>query len=677
MSRTSESHVWTQTLSFRPYAGDRFGTVVNLGVEPAIELDGERHTFFDHRRVSFRWLGGTILTGLMGAALIGAAIYAALDHQSNFAEAPIVATPLRKDVAGDAGVDTRKGDRLVKPIDIVAAKQTFSVASPTKMGDREVMWSHTLSRVETTLLTTTAGFADDVPAFNPLKLLADARSAIDAPPEPVQDDAEVFWATRDFAPQNLSSQIALSTDEVQAQVAEHVKSTLAAGNRPFSLPSQLLLTRTSRANTLGALAYANPADAVTRSPFSSIEVRMVPENVTIVPRSSLPSDATQMDERLAIVRHGESFENMLLNAGATRAAVQAIVAAFNAKPGQPLVPEGRRVKLLFADAEGATKVTVLARVSVYADEALETSIALKDDGGYVRLASAEAQTAAAPKPSGDDDDDDSNGSMRLYNSLYETGLKQEIPRPVIDDLVRVFANDVDFQRGVSGGDSFTAFYDEGDEGDGKKELLFASITARGETYRYYRFQTPDDGQVDYYDPNGRSTRKFLVRTPMLNFKITSGYGFRFHPILGYSRPHTGVDFAAPIGSPIFAAGNGTIIKAGWDSGYGRRIEIQHANGYVTTYNHMSGFARGSTEGARVKQGQTIGYLGQTGLATGPHLHYEVLVNGHFVDPMKVRLARTREFDGRMLGEFTKERDRIDDMLSKAPNASAQVAARVN
>lgn len=665
--------MWTQTLSFSPQRG-RYALSVELGVEPAIELDGERHTFFDRRRVSLRWLGGTVLTGLMGAVLIGAAIYAALDHQSNFAEAPLPAAPVRKEVA-ETGINPRKGDRLVKPVDIVAAKQTFKVQTPVKIGDREVMHTRTLTRVETTLLTASAGFADDVPAFNPLKLLADARNPVDTPPEPVQDDADVTWATRDFSAANLSAAVALSAEEVDAQVAEQVKSTNVSSSRAFSLPSQLLLSRTSRANDIGALAYANPSDGVTRSPFSSIEVRWVPENVTSIPRYTPPGGISQMDERLIIVRHGESFENLLMTAGVPRATVQAIDNALNAKPGQPPVAEGRRLKLLFADTDGPGKDLVLARISIYADETLEASVALKDDGTYMRLPAegggAAAQAAPQKPRSGDDDDDDGTG-MRLYNALYETGLKQDIPRPVIDDLVRIFANDVDFQRGVTGGDSFVAFYDEGDEGEAGKELLYASITARGETYRYYRFQTPDDGLVDFYDQNGRSTRKFLVRTPILNFKITSGFGVRFHPILGYSRPHTGVDFAAPIGTPIFAAGNGTIINAGWNPAYGRRIEIQHANGYVTTYNHMSGFARGAVQGARVKQGQTIGYLGQTGLATGPHLHYEVLVNGHFVDPMKVKLARTREFDGKMLAQFMKERDRIEDLMSKAPNAASQV-----
>ena len=658
--------MWTQTLSLSPYAS-RHAFTIDLGVEPAIEADGERHTFFDHRRVSVRWLCGTILTGLMGAALIGSTIYAALDHESNFAASPLPALAQKKEVA-DGGVSPPKGDRLVKPVDIVAAKQTFSVATPTKIGDKEVMRTHLFARVETTLLTATAGFADEVPPYNPLQVLADARAPVEAPQEPEQDDSEFSWVNRDFSPQTLTSSVALSSDEVQAQVAEHIKNSLAAGDRPFVLPSQLLLMRTSRANPIGTLAYANANDGFGRTPFASIEVRMVPENVTVVPRSpTLPGGAAS-DEKLVVMHKGESAENLLLTSGVARASIPDLLATLGAPRGQQSIPDGRRIKLLFTDADVPGSAKILARLSVYADETLENTVALNDDGTYVRLTGEEAP---APQRTSDDDDDDAN-SMRLYNSIYETALKQEIPKPIIDDLVRIFANDVDFQRGVAAGDSFEAFYDKGDGGD-DDQLLYASISAHGETYRYYRFQTPDDSAVDYYDPNGRSTRKFLVRAPMLSFKITSGFGMRFHPILGYTRPHTGTDFAAPIGSPIFAAGNGTVVQAGWSSGYGRRIEIQHANGYMTTYNHMSGFARGISEGVRVRQGQTIGFLGQSGLATGPHLHYEVLVNGHFVDPMRVKLARTREFDGKMLALFTKERDRIDELIAKAPQA--QVTAQ--
>ena len=658
--------MWTQTFSLSPHA-NRHALAIDHGVEPALEIDGGRHTFFDHRRVSVRWLCGTVLTGLMGAALIGSTMYAALDHEAYFADAPLPALAQKKD-DDETGLNTHKGDRLVKPVDIVAAKQTFRVPTPTKIGDKEEMRTHSFARVETTLLTATAGYSDEVPPFNPLKVLADARTQVEAQPEPQQDDAEFSWATRDLSPQTLTTGVQLSAEEVQAQVSEHVKSSIAAGNRPFVLPPQLLLMRTSRADAPSPLAYAN--DVFPNSSFSSIEVRIVPENVTVVPRAPNLPGVSQFDEKLVTMHRGESIENLLLNAGVARASIPVVIATLGGRDNQSPIPDGRRIKLLFTDTDGSGTPTVLARLSVYADETLEASVALKDDGTYVRLSGKDAPAVSAARH-GDDD----VGGMPLYNSLYESALKQDIPRAIIDDLVRIFANDVDFNRGVAPGDSFTAFYDTGDDTEGGNELLYAAITTRGDTYRYYRFQTPDDGAVDYYDQNGRSTRKFLIRIPIVNAKITSGFGLRFHPVLGYSRPHTGTDFAAPIGTPIFAAGNGTITQAGWSSGYGRRIEIEHANGYVTTYNHMSGFARGAVEGARVKQGQTIGFLGQTGLATGPHLHYEVLVNGHFVDPMRVKLARTREFDGRMLSTFTRERDRIDELLQKAPAAQAQLTAQ--
>lgn len=540
----------------------------DLGLEPAIEAGGGRRRPLDRRRVSLRWLCGTILTGLAGAALIGAAIYAALDRQSNFAEAPSAASPQRKEA--DAGVNPHKGDRLMKSVDIVADKQMFKGPTTIKVGDKEVVKIHSFTHVETPLLTVSAGFADEVPPFNPLKVLADARSPVDAPAEPEQGDAEVSWSTRDLPVQNLSTAAVLSPEEVQAQVAEHIKNTLAVGSQPFTLPPQLLLMRTSRANPIGALAYANAGDPISRTPFSDIEVRMVPENVTIVPRSTAIQQPTQMEERLVVVRHGETLEDVLKAAGVDKDSIASIVAAFAPKSGEPAVAEGRRLKLLMADLDGSGRNMSLARISVYNDETLETTVAITDRGDYVRVESDETEAKKSDDNSADDNDDD---GMRLYDLLYETALKQEIARPIIDDLVRIFANDVDFQRSVSSGNSFEALYDNGEDGEARNELLYAAIVARNETFRYYRFQTPDDGLVDFYDQNGRSSRKFLVRTPIVGARLTSGFGIRFHPILGYTRPHTGVDWAAPIGTPIFAAGNGTILSAGWDLGYGRRVEI--------------------------------------------------------------------------------------------------------
>ena len=189
--------------------------------------------------------------------------------------------------------------------------------------------------------------------------------------------------------------------------------------------------------------------------------------------------------------------------------------------------------------------------------------------------------------------------MRLYQSIYETALRNHVPRPVIDDLIRIYSYDVDFQRKVQPGDSFEILYageDENPSDNSKAEVLFALLTTGGETRKFYRYQTTDDNLVDYYDESGKSAKKFLVRKPVSEGNITSGFGGRNHPLLGYSKMHTGVDWGSSMGTPIFAAGNGVIDKVGWEGGYGKYIRIRHANGYETAYGHMSAFARGMEHG---------------------------------------------------------------------------------
>ena len=156
--------------------------------------------------------------------------------------------------------------------------------------------------------------------------------------------------------------------------------------------------------------------------------------------------------------------------------------------------------------------------------------------------------------------------------------------------------------------------------------------------------------------------------------MRSGFGSRNHPLLGYTKMHTGVDWAAPLGTAIYASGNGTVEKVGWESGYGKYVRIRHANGYETAYGHMTAFARSTQPGARVRQGQVIGYVGSTGLSTGPHVHYEILVNGRFVDPLRVKLPRGRVLDGPMLTGFERERDRYDGILARSAPRVAQGAA---
>ncbi len=656
--------------------GDRANVGLELGVESPIRLGDDRLDRSERRRTSLRWLAGAALTGLCGITLIGAALYFDLDSQYDFAEAPEFATAAGPTDSAEEGVSPGKGDRLLRPVDIVSDRQTYRAPTIIKVGDKEVVKTRAFTRLQTTLTTTPTGFSDAVPAFNPLKLTSKGADAPDSAPDPgpVQDDAEVTFRTQDLSPADAGRASGeLSQAEAQAQVVETMKAPADAPRAPAQpLPPQILLMRTSHAGAdpIRALSYATVGSVSPGSPLASIEVRMIPENVTNALKSTGPDEASA-NEKLVRLRHGESFEDMLKANGASDENASAILAAFGVKHGDSPVGEGQKIILLPEEPAARGARPRIARVSVYADDQRKATVAINDHGAYAPVSLRSAQASRKPKAL----EEGESGGMSLYQSLYETSLKQRLPKPLIEVLARVFANDVDFQRATAPGDSIEAFFSEPDDIIPRPELLYATMMVRDQTFKYYRFQTPDDNLVDFYDENGRSTRKFLIRKPIAEGEMTSPFGMRFHPILHFSRMHTGVDWSAPVGTPIYAAGNGVVIKAAWDSGYGRRVEIQHVNGYVTTYNHLSGFGRGIAEGARVTQGQIVGYLGDTGLSTGPHLHYEVIINGNFVDPMAIKLARTREFDGKMLGSFRRERDRIDQLRAQAPSAAAMAAEK--
>jgi len=641
--------------------------LIDLGNEPPLSVDGETTGLVDRRRVSVQWFSGTILTGLCGAALMGGAVFAALDGETNFATVPErVEATLRGAVTGVvdrvANV-TRKTDRLPPPGEANAAREVIRVSTTSRgSGNREIVRVRPFIRVAGNLSLTTSELSASIPPFNAQKMLAKSEgggaTAEDAAGAGTEPDAEVSFVTRDLAVSLPRAKVAavVSIDEVLARVRDAASWD---GQKPPLMPDSI-------APTLTAYASAGHHD-----PYAGFEPRIVPENVTLLPKTTaLATGGNAWNERTIQLKKGDSVSAILREHGASADEIKAISTAFGGRGKDSPPRDGYKLRLLLAPGADAKRLRPV-RVIIATDANIEAMVAWSELGKYVAVDVRSANSVAS---STGDEEDDGKG-VRLYHSIYETALRNHVPRPIIDDLIRIYSYDVDFQRKVQPGDSFEILYASDDENAGdnsKGDVLFALLTTGGETRKFYRYQTTDDNTVDYYDESGKSAKKFLVRKPVSDGTVTSGFGGRNHPILGYTKMHTGVDWASSMGTPIFASGNGIIDKSGWEGGYGKYIRIRHANGYETAYGHMSAFARGMEPGKRVRQGQVIGYVGSTGLSTGAHLHYEILINGRFVDPMKIKLPRGRVLDGTLLAGFEQERTRLDAMMTRgSPSRYAQ------
>jgi murein DD-endopeptidase MepM/ murein hydrolase activator NlpD len=258
----------------------------------------------------------------------------------------------------------------------------------------------------------------------------------------------------------------------------------------------------------------------------------------------------------------------------------------------------------------------------------------------------------------------------IQSNLYAAGVRVGLPPTLLVEVIRLFSWDVDFQRDIQPGDKFGVLVERSHLKDGQVarwgDILYAELTVSGKTHRLYRFESRQQGDARYFDENGRSVRKALLKTPVDGARLSSRFGKRRHPVLGYTRMHQGVDFAAPPGTPIFAAGNGTIVAAGRNGGYGRYIRIRHNGQYATAYAHLRGFARGIQRGKRVKQGDVIGYVGTSGVSTGPHLHYEVFERGRRVNPLRIKVLPGRNLTGKELLAFQSVRVYTDRRLASLP-----------
>jgi len=618
-------------------------------------------------RVNLRWLIGAILTAFAGASLIGSAIIYSLERNTGGIVKPDI-LPLTK--LGDnalSGTTLSKGDRLVAN-ELISARQSFKAPTPVKMGDQEIIKLQPYVRVSTNLVLAPIGYANDVPNFDPLKIFAGADNA-EIPKLEIRaadNDPDVSLKRRALNSVSFAtnSTLSLSDAQIESQVEEARQAAINLGRAmPTTFGDQQFLTRTL------PLASGSSTTESIDTAFSNIQISVVPENVTDIAKKPPKPTVVQStsDERIVNLKRSNQIDRILMaNRVARPIATEAAKIIYQQIKDTP-IKDGQKLRILLSVPPNPKSEPRLLRVMLYDADQITAITAINDQGVFVAVAppSSEGIVGAEEQP---DEAPVETNKFTLYNSLYETALKNDIPKPIIEQLIRIYFYDVDLQRKVTGGDSFEVFYAEDEERADRFEVLYAALSVSGITKRYYRYRAPDDNSLDYFDEQGKSNRRFLMRKPITEGIFRSGFGMRYHPILKVERLHSGVDWANAVGTPILAAGDGVVTWADWDTGYGRHIEIQHAYDFVTTYSHLSAFARGITGGVRVRQGQVIGYLGSSGLSTGPHLHYEVLVKGEFKDPMAIKLPRNKELNNSETALFKQQQDIINDIMSKAPGA---------
>ena len=252
----------------------------------------------------------------------------------------------------------------------------------------------------------------------------------------------------------------------------------------------------------------------------------------------------------------------------------------------------------------------------------------------------------------------------IVNSLFASAQKIDVDAEIIVEFARIFGFEIDFQRDIRKNDEFQIFYErfEDDEGENFKNgnILFAYLKNSGREIKLYRYKDSKNN-IGYFTPDGKSIEKALMKTPINGARLSSGFGFRKHPILGYNKLHQGTDFAARRGTPVMASGSGTVERASWFGAYGKYVRIRHNSTYKTAYAHLSKFGRNIKAGKKVRQGQIIGYVGSTGRSTGPHLHYEVLVNNKRINSQRLKLPSGKKLSKNEMGNFNLEKQRIDQL----------------
>lgn len=628
----------------------------NPGKEPALVADGRRQP--DRRQISIRWLAGSILTAVTSCTLMGVALFVALDGRELLATPPQLMALDELPAIEAEESEEKKVDRIaqVVPRKNFDDRRHFDLSIMQKQGEKEVIRTQSFELLRMALAEDRS---TDVkyPPFNALTIFSDqsekgAKLENNLQIYGTKVETEITLHNVDF---DVNSMTFGDSDALSSEQAE--QNIRAAG---FVLGDNI--TR------IAALHYLDPAQL---GHFGSVkfsempDVKIIQENVSISPRVTDTDNTQEYAEDIIPFRKTQTIINALNDANYGGDDAEKLAQALAQFNGSQTLNAGNVLRIgIETNANGGDH---LVRGSIYHGMHHMLSVSLNDNNEFIKSSEPEMTPVLKTAFEGGVPLSHVNASNlpTIYDAIYRSVLSYDMPKNTARQLIRVLANDIDLEGRTSPNDTLEVFYavpEKDGEDNSQPEIRFVSATFGGITRKYYRFRS-NDGTVDYYDSQGRSSKQFLLRKPVPNGTFRSPFGPRRHPVLGYVRMHTGVDWSAPRGSPIIAVGDGIVNKAGPVRGYGNQTEIRHANGYVTSYAHQNSFAPGIKPGARVHQGQIIGYVGSSGLATGPHCHFEVSVNNTKVDPMRIRLPDAKSLHGKDLEAFKRDRNKLEALIN--------------
>ncbi|WP_409361035.1 M23 family metallopeptidase [Bartonella heixiaziensis] len=626
------------------------------------------------RQVSVRWLTGTVLTGITSCILMGIALFAALDGQQRLVTPPQWFTQENLSESQDPNANGYKGDRIspTRARQSFDSKRQFELSILQKKGDEQVIQTQNFEWIRMALAEERPK-QYNYPKFDALNIFAvDSKNQAATP----QASGQIYGAKVEtkmilrnynfmIDDVNFDGADALTSDEAQQELQK-------AG---FSLEKNK--------EDLSLLTLIDPLkldDSSSTSQFKDApEVRIVQENVTVSAQNHRIDLSKNYAEDIIPIHKKQKIVDALKETEYTKEQIEQVAKTLAILNHSDTLKEGSLLRIGIVTQPG--EEDHLVRASIYQGMYHVLTIALNDNDQFVE--SAEPEMSHALKTAFRNGIPHSLVNTAqlptAYDAIYNAVLSHNMSKSLSQRLIRLLATNIDMKSRITPTDQLEIFYavpQQNNTGkNGKKsqkarqptqnadpEIRYISATFGNTTYKYYRYQSKD-GTVDYYDSEGKSSKPFLLRKPLPNGIFGSPFGPRKHPILGYVRMHTGVDWIAPKGSPIMAVGDGVVTKVGVTGGYGNHTEIQHANGYVSSYSHQSSYAPDIKPGVKVRQGQVIGYVGTTGLATGPHCHFEIIVNGTKVDPMRIRIPDSKALTNQDLQAFLREKNNIDSLIN--------------